>query len=196
MTTRTTDTGLDPVFLNRWSPRAFDRSDMPEADLATIIDAARFAPSASNFQPWRFLYARRGDENWERFLSWLVASNRSWAENASVLFYVLSESHAGGPERPSHTHSFDAGAAWGMLAMQATMLGYHTHAMAGIHFSEIAAGLGVPAHFRVEAAIALGRIGDPAILTESQRARETPSGRKRREEIAYPGDFRSENAHG
>jgi len=190
MTTRTTDTGLDPVFLNRWSPRAFDRSEMPEADLATILDAARFAPSASNIQPWRFLYARRGDDNWERFLAGLAASNRSWAQNASMLFYVVSQRHAGGPEKPSHTHSFDAGAAWAMLAIQATMLGYYTHAMAGVHFDEVAASLGVPDSFRVEAAIALGRIGDPAILTESQRARETPSGRKTRDEIAYPGDFR------
>jgi len=190
MTTRTTDTKLDPVFLNRWSPRAFDRSDLPETDLATMLDAARFAPSASNIQPWRFLYARRGDENWERFLSWLVESNRTWAQNASMLFYLISEKHAGGPERPSHTHSFDAGAAWAMLAMQATMLGYHTHAMAGVHFSEVAAGLGVPDSFRVEVAIALGRIDDPAMLTESQRARETPSGRKSRDEIACPGDFR------
>jgi len=190
MTTRTTDTQLDPIFLNRWSPRAFDRSDMPEADLATILDAARFSPSASNLQPWRFLYARRGDTNWERFLSYLVPSNRAWAENASVLFYVLSDRHADGKETAGYTHSFDAGAAWAMLAIQATMLGYHTHAMAGVHFAEAAAGLGVPNSFRVEAAIALGRIGDPATLSEYQRAREFPSARKARDEVAYPGDFR------
>jgi len=190
MTTRTTDTPLDPVFLNRWSPRAFDRSDIAEADLATMIDAARFAPSASNHQPWRFLYARRGDAHWERFLSYLMDSNRAWAQNASVLFYVLSDKHPTGPERPSHSHSFDAGASWAMLAIQATMLGYHTHAMAGVHFGEAAAGLGVPDNFRVEAAIALGRIGDPATLSDYQRDREFPSDRKPRAEIAYPGNFR------
>jgi len=190
MTTRTTDTKLDPVFLERWSPRAFDHSDVPEADLATMLDAARFAPSASNLQPWRFLYARRGDADWERFLSYLMESNRAWAQNASVLFYVLSDKHPAGPEKPSHSHSFDAGAAWAMLAIQATMLGYHTHAMAGVHFAQAAAGLGVPDSFRVEAAIALGRIGDPATLSDYQRARETPSDRKPRAEIAYSGNFR------
>jgi nitroreductase len=190
MTTRTTDTKLNKLFLDRWSPRAFDQSDMPEEDLATVLEAARFAPSSMNYQPWRLLYARRGDENWERFLSYLVASNHSWAQHASVLIYIISEMHLGGPEKPSHTHSFDAGAAWGMLATQATMLGYHSHGMAGVHFKEAAQGLGVPDNFRLEAAIALGRQGDPAILTASQRAREIPSDRKPRDEIAYPGNFR------
>lgn len=188
MTTRTTDTGLAPIFLDRWSPRAFDGSDMPDADLATILDAARFAPSSMNYQPWRFLYARRGDTNWERFLSFLMPGNQAWANNASVLFYVLSETVMG--EQPSYTHSFDAGAAWAMLAMQATMLGYHTHGMAGVDFKKAAEELGVPDHFRIEAAIALGKIGDPATLSETLRAREVPSDRKPRDEIAYPGNFR------
>lgn len=190
MTNRTTDTGLAPVLLHRWSPRAFDQSELPEADLATILDAARFAPSSMNHQPWRFLYARRGDENWERFLSFLLPFNRAWAQNASVLFYIISEKAIG--ERPSHSHSFDAGAAWAMLAVQAAMLGYHTHGMAGVDFPGVAQSLGVPDSFRVEAAVALGTIGDPATLPEALQAREVPSGRKPRDEIAYPGNFRGE----
>ncbi len=91
MTSRTTDTGLAQIFLDRWSPRAFDQSDLPDADLATVFEAARWAPSSMNHQPWRFLYARRGDANWERFLSFLVPFNRDWAQNSSVLVYVVSE---------------------------------------------------------------------------------------------------------
>jgi nitroreductase len=189
ITGRTTDTAIDRLFLDRWSPRAFDRSDMPEADLQTILDAARFAPSAMNHQPWRFLYARRGDENWERFLSFLVPNNRGWAQHASVLFYVVSETVMG--ERPSRTHSFDAGAAWAMLAMQASMLGYITHGMAGVDFDAVAQGLGIPESFKVEAAIALGRQGDLADLPEALQAREVPSDRKARDLIAYPGNFRA-----
>ncbi len=188
MTARTTDTKLDRIFLNRWSPRAFDGSDIPEADLAAIIEAARWAPSAMNHQPWRFLYARRGDENWARFLDLLLPGNSVWASSASVLFFVLSETHMG--ERPSHTHSFDAGTAWAMLAIQASMLGYHTHGMAGVDFARAAQELDVPERFKIEAAIALGRIGDPATLSDALRAREVPSDRKPREEIAYPGNFR------
>ncbi len=96
----------------------------------------------------------------------------------------------GSPDKPSHSHSFDAGAAWGMLALQATMLGYHTHGMAGVDFKAAAEGLGVPDSFKLEAAIALGRMGDPATLSEALQAREVVSGRKARDEIAYPGDFR------
>jgi nitroreductase len=189
MTSRTTDTKLDPVLLHRWSPRAFDASTVPHEDLAAIIDAARWAPSAMNYQPWRFLYAERGDENWDRFLSLLLPGNSVWAQNASVLFFVLSERVMG--ERPSYTHSFDAGAAWALLAVQAAKLGYHTHGMAGVDFARAAQELGVPETFKIDAAIALGRIADPSILSETLQAREVPSGRKPREEIAYPGNFRS-----
>ncbi|MBN8832520.1 MAG: nitroreductase family protein [Sphingomonadales bacterium] len=190
MTPRTTDTKLDPLFLRRWSPRAFDASDMPAEDLETILDAARFAPSSMNYQPWRLFYAVRGDANWERFLSWLLPSNRDWAQHSSVLIYIASDRYMGAPDKPSHSHSFDAGAAWAMLAMQAAMLGYHSHAMAGVDFKAAAEGLGVPESFRMEAAIALGKIGDKAALPEKLQAREVASDRKPRGEIAYPGDFR------
>lgn len=186
--TRTTDTKLDSLFLDRWSPRAFDELDIPAEDLHTLLDAARFAPSASNLQPWRLLYAVRGDENWERFLSYLMAGNSAWAHRASALVYILSDTLRG--DQPNRNHSFDAGAAWAMLSLQAAMLGYHTHAMAGIDYPAAQAGLGVPEHFRVEAAVAIGRIGDPAILPDATREREVPSGRKARDEIAYPGNFR------
>ena len=176
MTPRTTDTKLDPLFLRRWSPRAFDASDMPAEDLETILDAARFAPSSMNYQPWRLFYAVRGDANWERFLSWLLPSNRDWAQHSSVLIYIASDRYMGAPDKPSHSHSFDAGAAWAMLAMLAAMMGYHSHAMAGVGFKA--------------AAIALGKIGDKAALPEKLQAREVASDRKPRGEIAYPGDFR------
>jgi len=190
MTTRTTDTSLDPLFLHRWSPRAFDRSDMPADDLATILDAARFAPSAMNYQPWRLLYAVRGDANWERFLSWLMPFNRDWAQHASVLVYVASDKFMGAPDKPSHSHSFDAGAAWAMAASQAALLGYHSHAMAGVDFLAAAEGLGLPESFRMEAAFVIGKMGDPADLHEKLQAREVPSDRKPLGEIAYAGNFK------
>jgi nitroreductase len=187
--TRTTDTKLHPIFLDRWSPRAFDESAMPLEDLATILEAARYAPSAMNHQPWRLLYSVRGDENWERFLGPLMPGNRAWAEKASALIYILSDKFVG--ERPSRSHSFDAGAAWAMLAVQATMLGYASHAMGGVDAQAAIAELGVPESFQFECAIALGRRGDPETLPEAMRAREAPSARKAREEIAYPGNFRA-----
>lgn len=189
MTDRTTDTALDPLFLRRWSPRAFDASAMPEADLRTLLDAARWAPSSFNYQPWRFLYAHRGDADWDTFLGLLAPFNQAWAKNASVLLFVLSETTMGAPDKPSHSHSFDAGAAWAALALQATIAGYHSHGMTGVDFARAREVLGVPDGWRIEAAIAIGRIGDPATLPDSLRDRERPSGRKPIDEIAFRGRF-------
>lgn len=188
---RETDTALDPLFLNRWSPRAFDGSVMPADDLRTILDAGRWAPSSFNYQPWRFLYATRDDAaNWARFLDLLIPFNAIWAKEASVLLFILSETTMGSPDKPSHSHSFDAGAAWSAVALQSTLIGYHAHGMVGIDMDKTRRELGVPDGFRIEAAVAIGRMGDPASLPEKLQAREEPSNRKPLEEIAYSGNFR------
>lgn len=188
---RETDTALNPLFLNRWSPRAFDGSVMPADDLRTILDAGRWAPSSFNYQPWRFLYATRDDAaNWARFLDLLIPFNAIWAKEASVLLFILSETTMGSPDKPSHSHSFDAGAAWSAVALQSTLIGYHAHGMVGIDMDKTRRELGVPDGFRIEAAVAIGRMGDPASLPEKLQAREEPSNRKPLEEIAYSGNFR------
>ncbi|MGZ8346795.1 MAG: nitroreductase family protein [Allosphingosinicella sp.] len=192
MTPRTADRPIDPLFLQRWSPRAFDGSDLPDEHLQTIFEAARWAPSAFNSQPWRFLYARRGDANWARFLDLLIPFNQSWAHSASVLVYILSDSlmeTKPGQATPSHSHSFDAGAAWACLALQATRMGYHAHGMSGVDFDRARVELGVPDRFRVEAVAVVGRIGDPATLPERLQAREFPSDRRPVGEFAFAGNF-------
>ena len=194
MPPRQADRPIDPLFLERWSPRAFDGSDVPDEDLLAIFEAARWAPSAFNSQPWRFLYAKRGDSNWERFLGLLIPWNQSWAASASVLVYILSDSlpfvdRKTGEPRASHTHSFDAGAAWVSLALQATRMGYHAHGMSGVDFDRARVELAVPDRYRIEAAAVIGQIGDPATLPEKLRASEAPSGRKPIEEFAFAGSF-------
>lgn len=192
MTARIADREIDPLFLARWSPRAFDGSDMPDEDLHTIFEASRWAPSAFNAQPWRFLYARRGDADWARFLGLLIPYNQGWAHSASVLIYILSDSLMEikpGETSPSHSHSFDAGAAWACLALQATRMGYHAHGMSGVDFERARVELEVPDRFRIEAAAVVGRIGDPATLSEKLRAREVPSTRKPVSEFAFAGSF-------
>jgi len=189
--TRNTDHAIDEVFARRWSPRAFDGGELSEAALLRLFEAARWAPSAFNAQPWRFVYALRGGPDWERFLDLLIPFNRSWAESASALIFVVSDSQMrnadGSPKSESHSHSFDAGAAWGYLALQATHDGLHVHGMTGVDFARAAEELGVPEGFRVEAAIAVGRKGDPAILPDGVREREVPSPRKPVGEFAFPG---------
>ncbi len=183
---------VHPLFVERWSPRAFDSSVLPDADLMTIFEAARWAPSAFNAQPWRFLYAKREDADWERFLNLLIPFNQSWAKTASVLIYICSDTlmeTKPGEFSPSHTHSFDAGAAWASLALQASLMGYHAHGMAGVHWDEVRRELNVPERFRVDAAAVIGRMGDVSVLDERLRAREVPSDRMPVTDFAFHGAF-------
>ena len=184
---------VDPLFLERWSPRAFTAAPIEEAELLTMIEAARWAASSYNSQPWRFLYARRGTAHWDGFLSLLSEANRSWAKEASALLVLVSNSlmRVPGAERevPSHSHSLDAGAASANFALQATRMGWHAHGMVGFDRERAFAELRVPQGYRVEAAYALGRRGDPAQLPEPLRAREAPNGRRPLAEIALEGGF-------
>ena len=190
---RTADHPIDPMFLQRWSPRAFTAEPIGESELFTLFEAARWAPSSYNSQPWRFLYARRGTEHWPQFLGLLNAFNQSWARNAAALVILVSKTTllptGSDKEVFSRTHSLDAGAAWGYLALQAARLGWAAHGMAGFDVERTAAELGVPADHRVEAAIAIGRPGPKSILPEALAAREQPSGRRGLAELVRAGRF-------
>ncbi|MFC3174019.1 nitroreductase family protein [Novosphingobium bradum] len=191
METRQANPRVMPLFVERWSPRAFDGSAIPRDDLDVILQAAALAPSAFNYQPWRFLYAHREDANWDLFLSLLIPFNASWAKAAGALVVILSDSvmQQGEAANPSHSHSFDAGAAWAQMALQATALGYHAHGMTGIDFDRVRTELAVPESFRIEAAVAIGRRGAPDLLPEGLRERELPSGRKPLSALAHAGPF-------
>jgi nitroreductase len=184
---------IERLLVDRWSPRAFDESDIPDEDLAVIFEAAGWAPSSYNYQPWKFLYAKRGDANWERFLSILIPFNASWTKDASALVYIVSDTQMGegADAKPSHTHSFDAGAAWANMALQATAMGYHTHGMIGLDLDAARRELKVPDRYRIEAAIAIGTQAPAEKLPEMLRQREVPSTRKPVSEIAFAGDFRA-----
>ncbi|HEY0294045.1 MAG TPA: nitroreductase family protein [Bordetella sp.] len=190
---RSAEHPISDVFLKRWSPRAFTGEEISAETLATILEAARWAPSAYNFQPWRFIYARKGTAHWERLLGVLNPFNQSWAQSASALIIVLSKKAEIPPgkdaEAPNRCHSFDAGAAWGYMALQAAMLGWQTHGMAGIEHDKIRAELGVPDGYEIEAGVALGRQGDKSTLPEGLQAREVPSGRRALGEITAEGKF-------
>lgn len=188
---RTADHPIDKIFLERWSPRAFTGEAMDEATLLTIFEAARWAPSSYNSQPWRFPYARRDTPHFDKFLNLLVPGNQAWAKNAAVLIIAISKNTmvARGTEMPSHSHSFDTGAAWQNLALQTTALGWHAHGMVGLDMPRAAAELGVPDGYRVEAAIAIGKQGDKALLPENYQAIEAPNGRNPVSSFAFEGDF-------
>ena len=190
---RVADHAINPLFLERWSPRAYSGEEISEAELFEILEAARWAPSAYNAQPWHFVYARRGGQDWEKLLGLLNEFNRSWAKEASALIFVLSKTSLLPPgasdEVPSYTHSFDTGAAWGALALQAAHSGWQAHGMAGIDYDRARAELEVPENYRIEAAVAIGRLGDKALLPEALQQREQPSPRKALSEIVSEGRF-------
>jgi nitroreductase len=190
---RVADHPIDSQFLSRWSPRAFTGADISEEAVLTFLEAARWAPSSYNSQPWRFVYARRGTPQWESLLGLLNDFNRSWAEKASVLFIVLSKTTFTPPGAaapvPAVSHSFDTGSAWAYLALQASLSGWHAHAMVGFDKDRARTELGVPADFSVEAAVAIGKLGDKSILPEGLQAREVPSPREPVSKFAFEGKF-------
>ncbi|GAA4341621.1 nitroreductase family protein [Pigmentiphaga soli] len=188
---RTPTHPIHPQFLSRWSPRAFTGEAIEESTLLGFIEAARWAPSASNLQPWRFIYARRGTPSWERFMGLLLEANQVWAANASAIVYVLSKTTrpSGDGEVPSVTHSFDAGAAWAYLALQASIEGWIAHGVGGIHRDRIRQELAVPDSFAIEAGIVIGRLADKSVLPEALQAREVASDRLPLAAIAAEGRF-------
>ena len=190
---RTADYPIDPMFLERWSPRAFTGEPIAEADLLTMLEAGRWAASSYNSQPWRFVYARRDTPPWPRLLDLLVPANRAWARAASALVVLISDSlmRRPGADRdvPSPTHSFDAGTASGYVALQAMRMGWHVHGMVGFDRDRAFADLNVPAGHRVEAVYAVGRLGDPSTLPEPLRAREHLNGRQPLTQLAFEGTF-------
>lgn len=190
---RSADHAIDPLFLERWSPRAFTDEVISEAELKALFEAARWAPSSYNSQPWRFVYARRGTSHWQALLGLLNAFNQSWAKNAAALVVIVSKETMAVPgqadEVPSYSHSFDAGAAWANLALQAVRLGWQAHGMVGFDRERALSELKVPAGYRVEAAVAIGKPGDKAQLPEALQAREAPSQRNPISATAFEGAF-------
>jgi hypothetical protein len=119
---RQADHPIDPLFLRRWSPRAMAGTPLRPDDLHPLFEAARWAPSSGNGQPWRFVYALRGTPEFAGFLDLLVPGNRIWCERAGALVVILSRTVRDNG-KAVRTHSFDAGAAWMSLALQGTLQG-------------------------------------------------------------------------
>lgn len=190
---RVADHPINKVFTDRWSPRAYTGEAISTAELMTLLEAARWAPSSYNSQPWRFIYARRDNAHWDKFLGLLNPFNQSWAKTASAIVFVVSEETMVVPGKdgraPSWSHSFDAGAAWGYLALQAQMSGWHAHGMVGIEMDKIRTELAIPDGVRIECGVVIGKLGPATLLPEGLAAREVPSPRKPLAEIAFEGSF-------
>ena len=130
--TRVKEFSVDNVFINRWSSRAMSGENISDEELMTLFEAAKWAPSSRNEQPWKFIYAKRENiEQWQTFLSILAPSNELWAKNAAVLILVISKKTFDKDNSINMHNAFDAGAAWENLALQASMKNFVAHAMGG-----------------------------------------------------------------
>jgi nitroreductase len=185
------DYPIHDLLRHRWSPRAFSDRSVEPAMLARLLEAARWAPSSYNEQPWAFLVATKEQPaDFARVLGCLVEFNQSWARAAPVV--MLSVAHltlarTGQPNR----HAFhDVGAAMSQLTTQATAEGLFVHQMAGILPDEAKRTFAIPDGWEAVAGVALGYLGDPATLSEELRKREmAPRERKKLNEFVFTGGW-------
>lgn len=170
--TRSPTTGVDDLFSQRWSPRAFKKTEIPEATLTAIFDAARWSPSCFNEQPW-LIVTSSGPENFPTFLDLLVEKNQEWAKDASLIGFIFAKKTFSHNDNPNRFASFDCGAAWMSLTLQAAKFGLYTHGMGGIKKDAVAITLNISEqNYEVLCGFALGA------FDSSDAANVTPSTRK------------------
>lgn len=180
---------VESIFLRRWSPRAMTGEAVSNAELMTLLEAARWAPSTYNEQEWRYLYAHRDSDHWDDFYSLLVDANQAWCDNAGILLLIASGTKMSRDDSPNPVHSFDAGASFENLALQGAAMRLVVHAMAGFDHEQARKKLRIPDDFEPEVMVAIGRPGKPDDLPAKLRDMEKPSSRKPLEEISCAGPF-------
>jgi nitroreductase len=185
---------INSLILNRWSPRSMTGETLRDEDIMSLFEAARWAPSSSNNQPWRFIYAKRNTEHWDKLFNLMVEGNKLWANNAAVLVVVISRKNFEHNKKPSKTYQYEAGSAWENLALEATSRGLSAHGMAGFDYekarTDSRTDLDIPDNFDVMAMIAIGKIGPKDNLPPQLQEKEHPNDRKPLSEIIMEGQFR------
>ena len=184
---RQPDYDIDSMFIDRWSPRAFDSTPLASAQIQTLFEAARWAPSCFNEQPWVFAYAKtQADRN--AFISVLVTKNQIWASHAPLLFFIMARRKFQKNSQDNRHAIFDAGSAWMSLALQARKMGLYAHAMAGFNQKKAYEVLNVsPDEYHIMAAAAAGYSGENDHLPEDLLNIEAPNDRRPLSEILHAG---------
>jgi len=175
----------------RWSPRAFADKEISSETLRSLFEAARWAPSSSNEQPWAFIVSTRNDdENFTKALQPLVEFNANWAKHAYVLGFAVSELAFAKNQAPNRNAQYDTGAAMAMLSVEATSRGLFVHQMAGFDPETAREVFDIPVGWDAIAAFAIGYPGDPASLPQPYRERETaPRSRKSIRDFVMTGKW-------
>ena len=167
---------IHDLIKRRWSPRAFSDQPVEAEKLRMLLEAARWAPSSNNEQPWRFIVATKDHETeWNRLLDCLVEGNRKWAYRAPALILSVASLNFQEDSTPNRHAFHDTGMAVENLVLQATALGLSTHQMAGFDVEKARADLKIPSGYEPVAMIAVGYPGDLASLSDRLRERELRS---------------------
>jgi nitroreductase len=156
---RKSDFKINPLILHRWSPRSMTGEELDNNTILSLFEAARWAPSSYNKQPWRFIYAKRNTPYWNKLLNLLAEPNKVWAKNAALLIVVVSSKNFEHNGKFSITHQYDAGAAWENLALEALSRGLVSHVMQGFDYEKAREDLDIPDTFDVMAMAAIGKQG-------------------------------------
>lgn len=178
---REVDDSVEFVLAKRWSPRAFKPYEISEKDIITMFEAARIAPSCYNDQPWRFYIST--DDTRNDYLNLLVDANKEWAQNASIIGFIVASTKFDHNGNDNGFASFDCGAAWMSLTVQARALGLYTHGMGGIKYDDVSAYLNIDNDHKVLCGFAIGVAAEPSILPERTQKSESPTPRKPLSEI-------------
>lgn len=181
---------INPLILNRWSPRSMTGEELDNEEIMSLFEAARWAPSSYNNQPWRFIYAKRNTEHWDRLFNLLAEGNRAWAKNSALLVVVISRKNFEYNEKPAITHQFDTGSAWENLALEAFSRGIVAHGMQGFDYDKARIDLEIPIDFEVMAMIAIGKKGSRDNLSPELQKKEKLSDRKPLKDIVMEGIYR------
>jgi len=176
---------------NRWSPRAFSDKAVPQEVLRSLFEAARWAPSSNNEQPWAYIVATKDDpENFEKSLGALVEFNANWARKAAVLAIAVAELAFAKNNAPNRNAQYDVGAASLQLSIEATARGLVVHQMAGFDPETAKESYNIPQGWEPIAAMAIGYPGDASSLPEPLQSREkAPRSRKRIREFVMSGQW-------
>jgi nitroreductase len=182
---------MHDLIRDRWSPRAFSDRAIAPADLCSLFEAARWAPSSSNEQPWAFIIAPKHDHaNFTKALQPLVEFNVNWAKHAAVLGFAVSELAFAKNKAPNRNAQYDTGASMALLSIEAASRGILVHQMAGFDPDTAREVFEIPAGWDAIAAFAMGYPGDPASLPQPYRDRETaPRVRKPIREFVMSGKW-------
>jgi len=179
---------VHPIFLNRWSPRAFSPEPLSDETVGRLFEAAKWAASSYNEQPWRFLVGRTPEDH-ARILSVLIPFNQLWAKNAPLLVLSVAKKTFAHNGTPNRVAVHDVGAASAYLILAATELGLYAHGMAGFDVAAARSVLEIPDDYEPLAVWAIGHRGNKEDLPPEAQAREAPSPRKSQAEFVFEGKF-------